>query len=197
VRRVESSELFEGVTLRGHIQTIDVTTEWIKWLAITEGLEWGVTPNYYPPARTAPHMGDSLNVRLGLTFRPTPRLRQDVTYLRSSLTMPAGEPIFTNHIARATLNYQFTRELSVRAIADYNAVMPDPARVRLVNDERIGADLLFTYQLGPSTALYLGYTSGFQNLLPADDGGPAVRIDDPKTQVGRQLLVKLSYLFRR
>jgi len=75
--------------------------------------------------------------------------------------------------------------------------MPDPARVRLVNDERIGADLLFTYQLGPSTALYLGYTSGFQNLQPADEGGTAVRIDDPKTQVGRQVLFKLSYLFRR
>lgn len=197
MRRVESSELFEGVTLRGHIQTIDVTTEWIKWLAITEGLEWGVTPNYFPPARTAPHIGDSLNVRLGLTFRPTPRLRQDVTYLRSSLNMPAGEPIFTNNIARATLNYQFTRELSVRAIVDYNAVTPDPRRVRLVNDERIGADLLFTYQVGPSTALYLGYTSGFQNLSPAADGGPAVRIDDPKTQVGRQVLFKLSYLLRR
>ena len=51
-RRVESNELFEGVNLRGHIQTIDVTTEWIKWLGITEGLEWGVTPNYFPPAGT-------------------------------------------------------------------------------------------------------------------------------------------------
>ncbi len=53
VRRVESYELFSGVDLRGHIQTINVTTEWLKWLSITEGFEWGVTPNYFPPP--APH----------------------------------------------------------------------------------------------------------------------------------------------
>ena len=35
VRHVQSNELFRGVDLRGHIQTIDVTTEWLKWLAIT------------------------------------------------------------------------------------------------------------------------------------------------------------------
>ncbi|HUQ86597.1 MAG TPA: DUF5916 domain-containing protein [Vicinamibacterales bacterium] len=197
MRHVQSNELFERVNLRGHIQTIDVTTEWIKWLAITEGLEWGVKPNYFPPPGLAPHMGESLDVRLGLTFRPTPRLRQDVTYLRSSLRTPSGARIFTNNIARSTFNYQFTRELSVRAIVDYNTVARDAARVRLINDERLGADLLFTYQLGPSTALYVGYTSGYQNLSPVEPGMPAARIDDPKTQVGRQLLMKVSYLWRR
>ena len=196
-RHVQSNELFEGVNLRGHIQTIDVTTEWIKWLAITEGLEWGLKPNYFPAAGIAPHMGESLDVRLGLTFRPTPRLRQDLTYLRSSLSTLSGAPIFTNNIARSTFNYQFTRELSVRAIVDYNAVARDAARVRLANDERIGADLLFTYQLGPSTAVYLGYTTGFQNLAPVAAGGPAARIDQPTTEVGRQLLMKVSYLWRR
>ena len=197
VRRVESNELFRGVDLRGHLQTIDVTTEWLKWLAITEGLEWGVTPNYFPAGEIAPHVGNSLNIRLGLTYRPTPRLRQDFTYLRSRLETRDGEPIFTNNIIRGTLNYQFTRELSLRAIVDYNNVSPNTARVRLVNDERVGIDTLFTYQLGPATALYVGYTSGFQNLAARDEGLAAIRIDDPSTQVGRQLLFKLSYLIRR
>ena len=197
VRRVESSELFGGVDLRGHIQTINVTTEWLKWLAITEGYEWGVAPNYFPPAGVAPHTAASTNVALGLTFRPTPRLRQDITYLRSALRTHDGDPIFTNNIARSTFNYQFTRELSVRAIVDYNGVRPDPSRVRLVHDERIGADLLFTYQLGPSTAVYAGYTSGFQNVAPGDTGQPASRIGEPTTEVGRQAFVKISYLWRQ
>ena len=197
LRRVESNELFRGVDLRGHIQTIDVTTEWLKWLAITEGLEWGMTPNYFPAGDIAPRVGHSLNIRLGLTYRPTPRLRQDFTYLRSRLETRDGEPIFTNNIIRGTLTYQFTRELSLRAIVDYNNVSPNAARVRLTNDERVGIDTLLTYQLGPATALYLGYTSGFQNLAARDDGLPAIRIDDPSTQVGRQLLFKLSYLIRR
>jgi len=197
MRHVQSNELFAGVNLRGHIQTIDVTTEWIKWLAISEHYEWGVTPNYFPPAGIAPHMGDSINVALGLTFRPTPRLRHDLTYLHSALRTFDGAPIFTNNIARSNLNYQFTRELSLRAIVDYNTVDRDPLRVRLTNDERIGADVLLTYQLGPSTAVYAGYTSGFQNLSPDAIGSPARRIDDPTTEVGRQFLFKLSYLWRR
>lgn len=197
VRHVQSNELFGGVNLRGHIQTIDVTTEWIKWLAISEHYEWGVTPNYFPPAGIAPHMGDSTNVALGLTFRPTPRLRHDLTYLRSELRAFDGPAIFTNNIARSNFNYQFTRELSLRAIVDYNTVDRDPLRVRLVNDERIGVDVLLTYQLGPATAVYAGYTSGFQNLSPDAIGSPARRIDDPVTEVGRQVLFKLSYLWRR
>jgi hypothetical protein len=197
VRHVQSNELFAGVNLRGHIQTIDVTTEWIKWLAITEHYEWGVTPNYFPPAGMAPHMGDSTNASLGLTFRPTPRLRHDLTYLRSALRSRDGAPIFTNNIARSNFNYQFTRELSVRAIVDYNTVDRDPLRVRLTNDDRVGVDVLLTYQLGPSTAVYAGYTSGFQNLSPDAIGSPARRIDEPTTEVGRQALVKLSYLWRR
>jgi hypothetical protein len=119
VRRVESAEFFGGVDLRQHFHTINVTTEWLKWLAITEGFEWGVTPNYFPSADTVPFTGRSTSVSLGLTFRPTPRLRYEQTYLYSGLeTMSAGSVIFQNHIARSALNFQFTRELSVRAIVD-------------------------------------------------------------------------------
>ena len=141
-------------------------------------------PNYFPAGDLVPHVGDALDIRLGLSFRPTPRLRQDLTYLRSRLETLDGAPIFTNNIIRGTLNYQFTRELSLRAIVDYNDVSPNPARVRLANDERVGIDTLFTYQLGPATALYVGYTSGFQNLAARDEGRAAIRIDDPSTQVG-------------
>lgn len=197
MRHVQSNELFGGVNLRGHIQTINVTTEWLKWLAINEGYEWGVTPNYFPPAGFLPHVGHSNNVTLGLTFRPTPRLRHDMTYLRSALDTVDGVRIFRNNIARSTTNYQFTRELSVRAIVDYNGVNPDASRVRLAHDERLGTDVLLTYQLGPATALYAGYATGFQNLAAVAFDRPAQRIDDPTTEVGRQIFVKLSYLWRQ
>ena len=201
VRRVESAERFRGVDLRQAFQTVNVTTEWLKWLSISEGFEWGTTPNYFPPAGIAPHVGESTSATVGLTFRPTPRLRLEQTYLYSGLDAPAadGSParVFRNHISRSTLNFQFTRELSIRAIVDYNGVAPDPARVRLVDDERIGVDTLFTYQLGPGTALYLGYTTGLQNVALAEAGMPVHRIAGPETVVGRQLFLKASYLFRR
>ena len=91
--------------------------------------------------------------------------------------------------------FNSSRELRSRD-RRYNAVAPN-ARVRLTNDERVGLDTLLTYQLGPSTALYLGYASGFQNLAVQDEGLAAIRIDDPATQVGRQMVLKLSYLIRR
>jgi hypothetical protein len=200
VRRVESSERFNGVDLRQKFQTINVTTEWLKWLSINEGYEWGRQPNYFPPAGIAPSVGVSTSAMLGLTFRPTPRLRYEQTYLYSGLDARGGasrqDDIFRNHIARSSVNYQFTRELSIRAIADYNAVLPNPRRVRLVNDERVGIDTLVTYQVGPGTAVYFGYTTGLQNLQPVE-GSPAIRVQDPTTVVGRQLFLKMSYLFRR
>jgi hypothetical protein len=69
--------------------------------------------------------------------------------------------------------------------------------VRLVNDKRLGIDALFTYQVGPSTALYLGYTTGFQNVTPSLGESPVERIAAPTTQVGRQVFAKVSYLIRR
>lgn len=120
----------------------------------------------------------SNNVTLGLTFRPTPRLRHDLNYLRSSLRTRDGNPIFTNNIARATLN-------------------DHAARVRLIHDERVGADVLFTYQVGPSTAIDAGYTSGYQNLAPGEPGFASIRTGSPDSEVGRQGFVKLSYLWRQ
>lgn len=200
LRRVESLEKFNGVELRQKFQTINVTTEWLKWLSINEGFEWGRQPNYVPPAGIAPSVGESASATIGLAFRPTPRLRYEQTYLYSALDA-RGETsvqprIFRNHIARSLVNYQFTRELSIRAIADCDAVAPNPQRVRLVNDERVGIDTLLTYQLGPGTAFYFGYTTGLQNLQPIEESA-AIRIQDPTTVVGRQLFLKVSYLIRR
>lgn len=195
-RRVESYELFNGVGLREHFQTLNVTTQWLKWLAITEGFEWGVMPNFYPAAGALPHTANSVSASLGLTFRPTPRVRYEQTYLYSGLKN-ATATIFSNNIIRSTLNYQFTRELSVRAIVDYNSVIPNPSLVQLIKDKRLGFDTLFTYQVGPATAMYVGYTTGFRSVVPAGDGLPVARSVTPRTEVGRQLFVKIGYLIRR
>jgi hypothetical protein len=192
VRRVESAELFRGVQLRQHIQTVNVTTEWLKRLSISEGFEWGLTPNYFPAAGHLPYVAKSIGGSLGLIFRPTPRLRYEQTYLHSGLAAA-----FSNNILRSTLNYQFTRRLSARAIADYNGVVPNQALVTLNRDKRVGVDTLLTYQVGPATALYLGYTTGFQNFALSEAGLPVERVEAPRTETGRQLFMKISYLIRR
>ena len=103
--------------------------------------------------------------------------------------------IFDNHIVRSRVNYQFTRELSVRGILDFNGVLSNPALVALDRTKHLTVDILLTYLLNPGTALYLGVTDGFDNL--AVDPVTGLRpTRNPTTSTGRQFFVKTSYLFR-
>ena len=185
VRRVESGERFRGVPFREHLQTVNVQTEWLKWLAVNESFETGRSVNYFPPPGMAPTPASFLTASLTLTARTAPQFRTDFTYLFNRLndTSDAGRPavpIFDNHVARLTMNYQFTRALSVRAIADYRAVLPDTGRVMLTRSRKLTGDLLLTYLVQPGSAVYVGYTSAMDN----------------GARVSRQLFVKASYLFR-
>jgi hypothetical protein len=93
------------------------------------------------------------------------------------------------------VNCQFSRELSVRAIVDYNAVLANPALVALDRTKHLTADFLMTYLAHPGTAIYVGYTRGYDNIA-LDPPGTVRPIADPTTLTGRQFFVKTSYLFR-
>ncbi|MBI3667750.1 MAG: hypothetical protein HY236_16225 [Acidobacteria bacterium] len=54
------------------------------------------------------------------------------------------------------MNYQFTRALSLRAIVDYNGLLPNPSLVRYERAKGLTGDVLLTYLLNPGTALYIG-----------------------------------------
>jgi hypothetical protein len=126
------------------------------------------------------------------------KLRIDNTYLLSRLTdqsRPGG--IFDIYIVRSKWNWQFTRELSVRLILEYDAVLANPLRTSLSTTKRLNADFLFTYLPHPGAAIYVGYNSDWQNLdlslIPL--GPPTVR----KNQLANDtkgLIIKASYLFR-
>src|SRR5207248_7589192 len=106
--------------------------------------------------------------------------------------------VFTNHIARSKWNYQFTRNLSLRLIGQYAAVLANPIYTSTQTTKHFDGDLLLTYLVHPGTAIYLGYNSSLQNLDPSlrlDASGNLLRsrgfIND-----GRQLFLKMSYQFR-
>ena len=67
----------------------------------------------------------------------------------------------------------------------------------LDDEKRFDVDVLVTYLVNPWTAVYVGYTDAYENR---EIGGllerPVVRSGVPMTSVGRQLFVKVSYLFR-
>lgn len=204
--RTESFELFQNIGFRKHQTEICLSTEPYKWLALNTDVSRGGSINYYPSVEMQPFLAHSTYASLGMTLRPRPRLRLDESYIYSRLgadsaSTPASvssRSIFNNHIIRSKVNYQFTRALSLRAILDYNALLPNPALVSISDSsKRIGTDLLLTYFLHPGTALYVGYNNTFENAAFDPLQSPAYRHTQfPDTTTGRQFFVKLSYLLR-
>jgi hypothetical protein len=197
VEHENAFELFQNVPFDLHATTLSLNTEWLKWLAGSASYKEGTAVNHKPPNGVAPFLADAGKGELTLTVRPTPPLRLDHTFLYSRLTTPSGARVFTDRILREKLNYQFSRALSLRAIVDYSAVERDSTLSRVEPKRRWSADVLFTYLVNPGTALYLGYRDGYENLAMQPGSPPTLyRTGEPTTSVGRQVFVKLSYLFR-
>ena len=76
-------------------------------------------------------------------------------------------------------------------------MLPNESLVSLTRTKRMGYDVLLTYLLHPGTALYAGYTDIYQNLLFDPSKPPYLQLSRfPDFNTGRQVFVKLSYLFR-
>ena len=199
-------ERYEGIEFHRGGAMVRANTGWLSWLSMDLHYFRGSGINYYPAEGLDPFLGTEQSVEAGFTLRPFSRLRLDLSYIYSDLStsdesaLPPGSPqgrIFTDHILRTRVNYQFTRELSARVIFDYESLSPNPALVDLENERRFNADVLFTYLLNPWTAIYVGYSDGYENRPVAPIASPPPsRADLPLTSVGRQVFVKLSYLFR-
>jgi outer membrane receptor protein involved in Fe transport len=200
----ESMERFDGTEFRKDGFSISAETAWLKWLEASVGFDRGTEINFFPSADLRPFLAAGTEAEVSLTFKPIPPLRIDQTYLFTRLrSRPGvtgaspGARIVDNHILRARTSYQFTRRLSLRAIVDYAAVLPDTRLIDLERDKQFTADLLVTYMVNPWTALYAGYTDGYANLeLDPREPGQVRRTDSAFNSLGRQVFVKVSYLLR-
>ena len=177
---VQTFELYRGLGFRTSHNFMTATSEWLKWLAFNSLVSSGENVNYYPATGVLPFTSKALDAQMGVTLRPTPRMRLDEAYLYSRL-----DGVFQNHIARSKMNYQFTREFSLRLIVDYNGVRPNLNLIQMAQQRRVAADVLFTWLLHPGTALYVGYSDIHEGQQWA-----------PVVSTGRQAFAKLSYLFR-
>ena len=192
-------ERFAGIEFREHENMIVLYTSRLRWMDVNVFTSVGTRPNFYPAEGAVPFLANYRDGQVSLTFRPVSGLLLDETYIYSHLgSRPETGPkhtIFDNHIVRSRANYQFTREWSLRAILDYNAVLSDPSLVALDRSKHLSADLLLTYLIHPGTALYVGYTDGYDSVA-LDPVSGLVPIRNPTTSTGRQVFVKTSYLFR-
>jgi hypothetical protein len=182
-------------------------TRLITWRTtiIRDGTVLIVVPNGQTPIT-----GDEIFINHTMSVKPTRHLEIDNTYILDRvLNGTAHHASFNNHIIRSKGNYQFTRALSLRAIVQYNDLLANPTYSSLRTTRNLNFDFLMTYLIHPGTAVYVGYNSNLENLIPGlcvpapgslvgcnPDGNGLVR-SNRLINDGRIFFVKVSYLFRR
>lgn len=171
---VLSREHFRGETIGGiHRLNLDInarpTEFWIGGLEVMTGSTiWRGDDD--------PRLGEALELACWSTFKPTQRLevRPSLGYARLE-EEGGGDEIFSGWILRARTNLQFTRELSLRFVVQYDEF-----------DERLDLEPLLTYRLNPFSVFYVGSTANLAR--PAE--GENLQLDQ------RQFFAKLQYFFQ-
>ena len=218
ISRGEAYELFDNIGFRKHSTSVLATTQPFKWISFSTRYTQGIGENFFPAPGLLPFLANTRRVNFGLTLRPSARFRLDETLIYYRLGTRAGwaappfrpgQSVFNNYLNRAKLNYQFTKELSLRLILDYNATIANTSLVDLQTNlgsfdggpiapaKQFTTDVLFTYLLHPGTAIYVGYNNGYTDLTFRP--GPPASVQAfgaPNNSTSRLFFVKLSYLLR-
>jgi len=200
-----------------------IQTSYFKKATILASYQFGDGVNFVanfatPDPYGHPYVAREDTGQVSLTLRPIMPLKIDNTYLFERVRAQdataqfvqaqfpgAGRSILNDHIIRSKWNWQFTPQLSVRVILQYNALLAATPGVGspytyLPTSRGFNGDFLITYLIHPGTAIYLGYNSNLQNLsvVPATEGSPGFVTNTAHGYINdsRQFFVKVSYLFR-
>ena len=163
-------ELYQGVNFRKHSISFDISSEPNNFLASSLSVNCGEDINY---SAATPYLGDSLQGKFSLVWKPNSRLSIQQSYLKSRLTAKSGARIFDENIHRTKLTFQLDKEMSGKVIYQYNTFSHDGF-----------ASALMTYLLTPGTAFYLGYDISFESK------------QEVLKKTRTILFTKFSYLFR-
>ncbi len=162
-----------------------------------------------PAPGQLPYTGNETALFQTIGLKPSEKLQIDNTYILERVVNGAADhSVVNSHVIRSKWNYQFTREFSLRFITQYNGLLANPNFSSLQTSKNLNFDVLFTYLLHPGTAVYVGYNSNLENIDPGlclhqpgspqcDPNGGGLLRSNRFSNDGRQLFVKLSYLFRR
>ncbi|KAA3596777.1 MAG: hypothetical protein DWQ06_14620 [Calditrichaeota bacterium] len=176
---VDSKERYGNVLVKG-IRRVNFDLETRFSQMISGGVEYllGTTivrnPDDYDFEK--PFLGFERNFEIWTTLKPTRQLICEFNYDHYNLkTSRNGKELEDGYILRNKLTYQFTKNLSLRLITQYDSF-----------EEEIQIDPLLSYKINPFSLFYIGSTH-----LAEDFGGKEGFIE-----TNRQFFVKLQYLFR-
>jgi hypothetical protein len=163
--------------------------------------------NYNPVAGGVPSLLNADEVEAMVTVQPIRQLTADNTYLLDRDHSVADHAfVYESQVFRTKINYQFTRSMSARVIAEYDSTLANPAETSLLRKKQIGTQALFTWLPHPGTVVYVGYNNDLKNLDRSlcnrgltgacDPNNPVPPISPNYLNDGKQIFVKFAYLFR-
>jgi len=155
------------------------------------------------PIYTETSRGFNILIEPGLNLKPTTSLSFELSYTYSKLYRQKDDSVFsTSNIGYLRAQYQFSKALLARVIAQYNLnerdqlrdpttgqpLLIDGSRVEAIDEGDFQGQVLVSYEPSPGTIVYVGYsflreginTYDISRMEPMADG----------------LFVKFSYLFR-
>lgn len=135
-----------------------------------------------PPMDPGP--GNSFNLSVEATFRPTNALNSSIHYRKSKLHRnDTNRTAYNDNIYSWRTTYQFTRFLFARARLDYSSL-----------NYNVRSQYLFGWTPNPRTSFYIGYNDNFNynGFSPLNERyEPGFKINN------RTFFIKMSYLIRR
>lgn len=167
----------------------------------------GSNVNYYPVSGGVPFLMRQQQVTALFTLQPFRRLTDDNTYLLDrDHAAKGGALVYESQTFRAKVNYQFTRALSARVIAEYDSTLANPALTSLQRTRQVASQALLTWMPHPGTTIYAGYSNDMQNLDRSLCNRLSTGACDPDNTLaprapqllndGKQIFIKASYLLR-
>jgi len=184
---------------RQQTEGFDLSTNPIASVELLASYAKGTGINFIP-ASGPPVLARSSVASASLSFRIGRALTINNTYLLARASAIQNDRgIFDDHTLRTKCTYYFSRSFYARTIFQFNNVISSPAMVNLQRQKTFNADFLFTYLPHPGTAVFVGYNSDLANLGRNLDLGSdgLVQRSSGFINDGRQVFVKVMYLFRR
>ncbi len=126
-----------------------------------------------------PALGQGMDIEFWSTFKPFNNITMQNNYVYYELSKGfGGEKLYAGYIFRNTTAYNFTKEITLRLITEYNTFSGS-----------LYLNPLVSYRPNPFTIFYFGVTDMF-NDTDTPNGQPRYILTD------RQFFLKMQYLFR-
>ncbi len=110
-------------------------------------------------------LGDRFNIESGFQYNIGKRLRANYRFVYDKLNYK-GDNVFKATISDVKLQYQFTKQLFLRATIQYRhytynvAMYDDP---RDPEEKSLFTQVLLSYKMNPQTVLFIGYSGNYSN----------------------------------